>query len=89
MYPKDGTTSSRVFVNHGAQRSGNIVGFFFVCHGKPGNSELATNLYNEYKIIRNNVTRLKRDSKLQYYKKFFDLNKKYNVECLEWYKINC
>ena len=42
---------------------------------KENNSELATNLYNEYKIIGNNVTRLKRDSKLQCYKKFFDSNK--------------
>ena len=39
------------------------------------NPELASNLFNEYKLIRNNVTRLKRDSKLQYYKKFFDSNK--------------
>ena len=38
---------------------------------KKNNYELATNLYNEYIIIRNNVTRLKRDSKLQYYKKNF------------------
>ena len=51
---------------------------------KKNNSELATNLYNEYKIIRNNVTTLKRDSKLQYYKKFFDLNKNKMST-----KINC
>ena len=42
---------------------------------KKNNPELASNLFNEYKLIRNNVTRLKRDSKLQYYKKFFDSNK--------------
>ena len=39
--------------------------------------------------MRNNVTRLKRDSKLQYYKKFFDSNKKQNVKYLERYKSNC
>ena len=42
---------------------------------KKNNPELASNLFKEYKLIRNNVTRLKRDSKLQYYKKFFDSNK--------------
>ena len=35
------------------------------------NSQLATNIYNEYKIIRNNITKMKRDSKMDYYKKFF------------------
>ena len=32
----------------------------------PKNSQLAINLYNEYKVIRNKVTKMKRDSKIDY-----------------------
>ena len=42
---------------------------------KKKNSVLAANLYNDYSIIRNNVTKRKRDSKMDYYKRFFDSNK--------------
>ena len=42
---------------------------------KKKNSVLAANLYNDYSIIRNNVTKMKRDSKMDYYKRFFDSNK--------------
>ena len=46
----------------------------FLKHKKK-NSVLAANLYNDYSIIRNNVTKMKRDSKIDYYKRFFDSNK--------------
>ena len=39
------------------------------------NSQLPITIYNEYKLIRNQVTKLKRNNKLDYYKKFFDTNK--------------
>ena len=42
---------------------------------KQKNSQEAIALYNEYKAVRNKVTKLKRDNKLEYYKKFFDSNK--------------
>ena len=42
---------------------------------KQKNSQVAIALYKEYKGIRNKVTKLKRDNKLEYYKKFFDSNK--------------
>ena len=42
---------------------------------KEKNSQLAANIYNEYKIIRNNITKMKWDSKMDYYKKFFNSNK--------------
>ena len=41
---------------------------------KQKNSQVAIALYNEYKGVRNKVTKLKRD-KLEYYKKFFYSNK--------------
>ena len=42
---------------------------------KQKNSQVAIALYKEYKGVRNKVTKLKRDNKLEYYKKFFDSNK--------------
>ena len=42
------------------------------------NSQLAITIYNEYKLIRNQVTKLKRDNKLDYYKKFFNT---INLKC--------
>ena len=39
-------------------------------------SDTARIIFDEYKKIRNIVTKLKRDSKLEYYHKFFEENKK-------------
>ena len=39
------------------------------------NSHTAISLCNEYKVIRNKITTMKRVNKLEYYKKFFDSNK--------------
>ena len=36
---------------------------------------MAITLYNEYKLIRNKVTKIQCDNKQEYYKKFFDSNK--------------
>ena len=33
-------------------------------------------IYDEYKIIRNKVTKLKRDIRVEYYHRFFDENKR-------------
>ena len=46
----------------------------FLKHKKK-DSQLAAKIYNEYKLIRKNITRMKRDSKMEYYKKFFDSTK--------------
>ena len=37
--------------------------------------QTAISLYNEYELIRNKVTSMKRDNKLKYYKTFFESNK--------------
>ena len=34
------------------------------------------NLFSQYKVIRNDVTKLKRDNKIKHYKNFFEVNKK-------------
>ena len=39
-------------------------------------NETAKSIYDEYKIIRNKVTKLKRDSRVEYYHRFFDENKR-------------
>ena len=46
------------------------------CKLKDKNSINAQNIYTQYKIIRNNITKSKRDSKTKYYKEFFESNKK-------------
>ena len=43
---------------------------------KNKDSDTASIIFDEYKKIRNIVTKLKRDSKLEYYHKFFEENKK-------------
>ena len=35
-----------------------------------------TKLYNDYKTLRNELTLLKRNNKLEYYKQYFEINKK-------------
>ena len=35
-----------------------------------------SNLFSQYKLIRNEVTKLKRDNKIKYYKEFFEINNK-------------
>ena len=45
------------------------------CKLKNKNSESARTIYNQYKIIRNKITKAKRESKVNYYKDFFDSNK--------------
>ena len=45
------------------------------CNLKDKNSTHAQNIYNQYKTIRNNVTNLKRQSKSNYYKEYFEINK--------------
>ena len=35
-----------------------------------------SNLFSQYKLIRNEVTKLKRDNKIKYYKEFFEINYK-------------
>ena len=37
--------------------------------------ERRNNLYNKYKILRNNITQKKRDSKIEYYKSYFAKNR--------------
>ena len=39
---------------------------------KEKDSERKKNLHNQYKIIRNSITKLKRESKITYYKKYFE-----------------
>ena len=39
-------------------------------------NETAKSIYDEYKIIRNKVTKLKRDGRVEYYHRFFDENKR-------------
>ena len=46
------------------------------CKLRDKNSRNAQNIYTQYKIIRNNITKSKRDSKTNYYKEFFESNKK-------------
>ena len=46
------------------------------CKLKDKNSINALNIYTQYKIIRNNLTKSKRESKIKYYKEFFEANKK-------------
>ena len=37
---------------------------------------IKTKLYNDYKTLRNELTLLKRNNKLEYYKQYFEKNKK-------------
>ena len=41
---------------------------------KENSVERRNNLYNKYKILRNNLTQKKRDSKIEYYKSYFAKN---------------
>ena len=41
------------------------------------------NLLKEYEILRNTVTKMKRDSKFNYYKEYFELHKDINCTYLE------
>ena len=41
---------------------------------KENSVERRNNLYNKYKILRNNITQKKRDSKIEYYKSYFAKN---------------
>ena len=43
---------------------------------KHRDNETAKSIYDEYKIIRNKVTKLKRDGRVEYYPRFFDENKR-------------
>ena len=35
-----------------------------------------SNLFSQYQLIRNEVTKLKKDNKIKYYKEFFEINNK-------------
>ena len=52
-------------------------------------SETARLIYDDYKKIRNKVTKLKRDSKVEYYQRFFDDNIKKSSAIWEGIKIHC
>ena len=43
---------------------------------KHRDNETARIIYDEYKIIRNKITKLKRDGRVEYYHRFFDENKR-------------
>ena len=52
------------------------------CKFKNKNSIHAQNVYTQYKTIRNDVTNLKRQSKTNYYKEFFQINR--NKSSMLW-----
>ena len=52
------------------------------CNLKDKNSTHAQNIYNQYKTIRNNATYLKRQSKINFYKDYFEKNK--NKSSMLW-----
>ena len=52
------------------------------CNLKDKNSVHAKNIFNQYKIIRNELTNLKRQSKSNYYKEYFEVHK--NKSSMLW-----
>ena len=46
-------------------------------------------IYDDYKKIRNKITKLKRDSKVDYYHRFLRRKKKEKLRNLDRHKIHC